>query len=252
MKPERMAPPARRALAPVLVAAVWLAPAASLAQEASSASYVMETSGMITAGGVSESDNYCVSDAVGLALAGGEMTSASFSAEVGIINKLDADGDGVSGAGDLCPTENSGCYDLDFDGCIDQPDVDADMDGVTAGACDCDDTDLAIWGTPGEALNLLLGGDDPAATTLSWEAPAEGGTQPRYDTIRSADPADFVTAAICVETDDVADTAAFDFGDPPPGGAFFYLVRAENGCADGRGPLGVSQGLYARAARDCS
>ena len=224
------------------------------AQEATSASYVLETSAMTMAGGETSSPSYHMRVAVGLAVEAGETTSASYTASYGLYNGLDADGDGIAGANDLCPTEFSGCNDTDFDGCIDVPDVDADVDGVTAGSCDCDDAVGTIWGTPGEAQDVLVTNDDPIAGTMfSWSLPVEpGGTQPRFDTIRSSDPADFVALASCVETNDALDTLAFDFEDPVAGAVFYYVIRAENDCATGEGPLGTAEGLYSRSARDCS
>ncbi len=224
------------------------------AQEASSSNYIMQTSATTMAGGESESETYKAVVSVGLPAGGGEMSSASYTAEMSVvISSLDGDGDGVSGTDDICPTEYSGCYDLDFDGCIDVPDADADLDGTTAGSCDCDEGDGTIWGTPGEVRNLLLTHDAAGITTIEWDPPGDpGGTAPLYDTIRSADLTDFVGAAICVETDDASDTESIDGGDPTSGGLFLYLVRAENGCASGTGPLGSSQGVFARTALDCS
>jgi hypothetical protein len=240
---------------PIPAAALLLfAALPAAAQEASSANYVMQFSGTTMAGGPSESQSYKVSDSAGLPFGGGEMTSASFSAEFGVvIMSLDSDGDGVLGADDLCPTEYSGCYDPDFDGCIDTPDADADSDGVSAGSCDCNDGDPQIWGRPGEVRNLTLGPEPGGTgTLLSWDPPLDpGGPMPLYDTIRSADAADFLAAATCVETDDSTDTTAIETADPAAGTVLYYLVRAENGCAGGVGSTGTSQAIYARAARDC-
>ena len=89
-------------------------------------------------------------------------------------------------------------------------------------------------------------------TLLSWDPPLDpGGSMPLYDTIRSADAADFLTAAACVETDDSADTTAIETADPVAGTVLYYLVRAENGCDGGVGSAGTSQAIYTRAARDC-
>jgi hypothetical protein len=80
-------------------------------------------------------------------------------------------------------------------------------------------------------------------TTLVWTEPeASGCAGPRYDTLRSSDPADFVTAPFCVESDDGLDTSAEDGETPGPGEAYFYLVRAENDCPVGEGPLGEGSG----------
>ena len=47
-----------------------------------------------------------------------------------------------------------------------------------------------------------------------------------------------ITLAACVESDDGDDLTAEDDGIPPPGEVFHYLVRAENACPSGVGPLG--------------
>lgn len=235
----------------VCVAVAWVGPAA--AQEASSDNYVMEVSATGMAGGRSESASFRVADSVGLGVEPGPMESASYRATAGPVISGDADGDGVSGGNDQCPEEHSACYDLDFDGCIDMPDVDVDADGVTAGACDCNEADATIWATPGEVADLQLARAASDAV-LSWDPPAApGGTAPRYDTVRSGIASNFDPGiALCLETDDDSDTGAVDPAVPASGGIFHYLVRAENDCAAGTGPTGTSQGLYDRSVRDCS
>jgi hypothetical protein len=112
---------------------------------------------------------------------------------------------------------------------------------------DCNDTDPAAWQTPSESLDLM--GLDQ--TTLSWQPPASpGGSTPLYDVIRSADPADYVTSADCIASDS-PDTTASDAEAPPPGGVFYYLVRAESGCVPGEGSLGTDSNGTPRTARYC-
>ncbi len=57
----------------------------------------------------------------------------------------------------------------------------------------------------------------------------------RYDVVRSSRPDDFETTGIpvratCLETDDASDTSAIDDERAPVGAAYYYIVRAENGC----------------------
>jgi hypothetical protein len=116
---------------------------------------------------------------------------------------------------------------------------------VTAG--DCNDSNAGLWGTPSEALNLSF----VDGVTLSWSAPASpGAASVLYDVIRSANPADFVSAASCTASDSpVASTT--DAATPALAGRFHYLVRAQNGCPGGVGPLGNASNGTPRTALDC-
>lgn len=143
-----------------------------------------------------------------------------------------------------------GCLDGDGDGYGDPGGT-----ACPAGARnDCDDANGAVWGTPGEVTGVVF----TDGVTLAWTAPADAGGLPSalvYDTIRSMDPGDFVTvpAALCVESDDGADAMAVDLDVPPPGSAFYYLIRAENACPGGLGvgTLGFTSGGTSRAALPC-
>jgi hypothetical protein len=220
-----------------------------LAQESASESFALEGSSLAALALVSSSESYTMTATVGAPVAAGPLAATLFTAAAGFLNDLDADGDGVSGALDLCPAQFAGCNDADADGCVDLPDTDADGDGFGRGACDCDDAVPQVWGRPGEVRDVRFAG--PA--TLVWNAPTNaGGPQPRYDTVRSPSASDFVTSAICLESDDASDRQAPDSENPPSGTVFFYLVRAENSCAAGVGPLGISRGVWARVARGCS
>jgi hypothetical protein len=126
--------------------------------------------------------------------------------------------------------------------------------GFSVNASDCDDDIPAVWATPGEALGLaathaaLTG-----VTTLVWSPPsAAGGTAPslRYDTLRTALPADFTAPAECLESSGT-DTTTTDVQSPAPGGAWFYLVRAVNACPGGTGTLGTRSDGGERAGRSC-
>ena len=140
-------------------------------------------------------------------------------------------------------------------------DLDADGLGngaVTLQACgppagfsrisgDCDDVNPAVWGPPGEVGGLLL----PDAATLDWMSPAlVGGTAVSYDVIRSTDPSDFLVPGVCAATNTLLTDAA-DPDLPPDAGIYFYLVRAENECPGGQGPLGSASDGTPRAGRAC-
>jgi hypothetical protein len=72
-----------------------------------------------------------------------------------------------------------------------------------------------------------------------------------YDVLRSDLAFDFLGPALCLESDDTFDREAVDLDSPPPGFAYFYLVRAENGCPDGMGTLGYDSNTAERAGRLC-
>jgi hypothetical protein len=71
-----------------------------------------------------------------------------------------------------------------------------------------------------------------------------------YDVLRSEAAADFESGAVCIVADGV-DQQAADATAPPSGAAIFYLVRAENGCPDGQGPLGTDSEGTPRLGRSC-
>ncbi len=125
---------------------------------------------------------------------------------------------------------------------------DADGDGAL-GRDDCNDLDASVWARPSEVLALTL----PAGTTtLNWSAPASrGATSVVYDTLRSIHRDNFVTGVVCIESNDGSNTTATDTTKPTAGGCFFYLVRAENGCPAGQGPLGYRSDGYEIGGRGC-
>jgi len=99
-------------------------------------------------------------------------------------------------------------------------------------AGDCNAGDGSLWSTPGEALGLMF--DDP--THMHWSPPsAPGAVEISYDLLKSDVPYDFVNATACTATED----PMVSVSDEPLGAAaFFYRVRARNGCPAGVGPLG--------------
>jgi hypothetical protein len=158
----------------------------------------------------------------------------------------------VASGGRYCGCASSTFYrDLDGDGFGDADEsVSACVapSGFVANPDDCNDGDGSIWSTPGEVI--ALGFDGPAV--LSWSPPVEaGGTSPLYDVVRSDDPTDFVTSASCISIDDPS-TSTTDTDDPlSPGAVFHYLVRAENGCNVGQGPVGEHSDGTPRIALSC-
>jgi len=112
------------------------------------------------------------------------------------------------------------------------------IDDVRIRAIDTSVTQSCTF-APGEVPSLKFS-DDPH--TLVWLPATYVGGTTRYDVLRSNEPDDFRRAqsgALCVESDDAADTTAVDTAVPGAGALFFYLVRAENEC--GPGPLSLTQ-----------
>jgi putative metal-binding protein len=158
------------------------------------------------------------------------------------------------GAPQICDGQNNDCTYPGWPALAGTNEADDDGDGFTECAGDCSDADGLVWATPGEVLDVMF----PDPVTLSWSVPEAPGAVPAallYDTIRSTNPADFVTTppAACLESDDGPDTFATDTGIPPVGSVFFYLVRAQNACPAplGVGPLGTTSSGVPRTARDC-
>ena len=91
-----------------------------------------------------------------------------------------------------------------------------------------------------------------STTTLSWDMiPWRSDMASTTDVLRSADPADFETATVCLETDDGSDAAAIDMATPAAGSVFFYLVRGEYDCHNGEGSLGAGSDGTQRTGRIC-
>jgi hypothetical protein len=164
-------------------------------------------------------------------------------------NQADLDGDGM---GDACdPDDDNDGVDDGVDNCprtanSNQTNVDLDAFGL---ACDCDDGNDQVWSRPSDvALSFShVQGSDP--TTITWQPPADpgGNAPPWFDTLRSGNAGDFVTA-VCLETDDT-DGTAVDSDVLSLGSIFHYLVRAENAC--GTGSLGNDSTGLERAGATC-
>ena len=108
--------------------------------------------------------------------------------------------------------------------------ADADGDGA-ADTVDCAPSDPTAWSVPGEATGLLF----PPGTgqsRLQWSPPvSQGGTQVRYDLLRSTSAANF-QAPTCL----AVDTPSTSGDDPAlPASTFFYLVRSRNVCGGNAG-----------------
>ncbi|MCU0253318.1 MAG: FG-GAP-like repeat-containing protein [Acidobacteria bacterium] len=174
------------------------------------------------------------------------------------------------GSGDVCDD----CTDGDHDGYGDPdpqqqtcpPDncvrnanpgqEDADTDG-SGDACDkCTDTDGDGWGTPGFPVNTCAEDCRPDDNTiwsapspidslvltreptgnLSWSPPPNpGATTIQYDAITSREMDDWsIFEAICILSD-TTELSASDPSVPPPGQAYYYLIRAEGPCGSNMG-----------------
>lgn len=120
---------------------------------------------------------------------------------------------------------------------------DSDGDGVPD-AADCAPGDPAAWAVPGEATGLVF--PTPGNTAaMQWAAPtAPGGTQVRYDLLRSTSKSDF-SAAVCVAS---GITAASATDATLPATGLFYLVRARNACG---GNLGAGTSGVPRTGAAC-
>jgi len=168
----------------------------------------------------------------------------------------DIDGDGVANVEDRAVQDRYQCLDTDGDTCddcasggfdpaADGPDTDAD---AVCDPGDCAPSNGALWHTPGEAGLVRFRRD---RVTLVWQEPEDPGCLSGgilYDTLRADHPWDF-PAGFCVESDDSGDQQAVDPIPPAAGQAWYYLVRAENGC--GEGSLGRRSDGTERSGRPC-
>jgi len=105
----------------------------------------------------------------------------------------------------------------------------------------------------GEVEELRLSHDGAAGrTTLAWSPPSEpAGMVVLYDVLRSDRADDFLSAALCLESDDGDDATATDGDAPAAAASFFYLVRARNRCPSQEGPLGSGSDGTPRSGRGC-
>jgi hypothetical protein len=120
-------------------------------------------------------------------------------------------------------------------------------EGYVTDGSDCDDGSADVWAPPGEVRDLAFVDDQ----TLTWTAPSDpGATSIVYDVLRSGDPGDFVSGAVCIASDAMTETAV-DLSLPLQGELFFYLVRAENDCPGGQGSLGTDSSGTPRPGGPC-
>jgi hypothetical protein len=159
------------------------------------------------------------------------------------------------GASQICDGLNNDCGDPAWPSTAGTNERDDDGDSLSECQGDCADTVGSAWATPGEVADLMLvhTGGAGGTTDLSWTLPAPGGAAAgtRYDVLRTSTASDFVTSAGCLAADAGPAMSAADTTDPPLGGVFFYLVRAENGCPSGIGSLGVNSQGVPRSGRPC-
>ena len=132
--------------------------------------------------------------------------------------------------------------------------MDLDSDGDTVSDLDdCDTANPQVWTRPGEALGLTLQHNHGTGlTSLSWAPPTPYGCMPAlmlFDTVMSGDPSDFVTTAVCVETDDGPNTDSQHGTDPAVGQVYYFVARPENPC--GHGGSGHRSDGTPRVARTC-
>jgi CSLREA domain-containing protein len=129
-------------------------------------------------------------------------------------NYLDSDADGFGDTADNCPT-------------IFNPDqIDTDFDG-RGDPCDCAPNDPGAFAIPAEVSGPTL----PDKVTLQWTAVPNVGSGTLYDVLRGetqALPVDGGATETCMGS--VAGTSTTISGNPSPGVAFWYVVRARNSC----------------------
>jgi hypothetical protein len=88
--------------------------------------------------------------------------------------------------------------------------------------------------------------------TFTWLPPmSPGSTTIVYDALGSNSAADFITSGTACVVSNSPDPAATDGTLPPVDSALYYLVRAENGCPGGLGPLGFDSNGSQRFGLNC-
>jgi hypothetical protein len=181
-------------------------------------------------------------------------------------NCVDGDGDGATscvdcddtratvyaGAAQVCDGLNNDCDSTSWPLLNTTNEMDGDGDGISVCAGDCNDLNALVWATPGEVRSLLASRIGSFTATINWTPPfALGGTSVVYDTLRSTAPSNFTSLATCVESNDGSNTTTNDLTGLPPGGALYYLTRAENACPSGQGVLGRNSAGTPTAGRAC-
>jgi hypothetical protein len=104
---------------------------------------------------------------------------------------------------------------------------------------DCRPTDSTAWDSPADVGDLTLYQDAGLGTTLmDWSAPPSAGASVlRYDLLRSEQAADF-TSAVCLTSFETASVAS---DNDEPSGAYYYLVRIRNACANNLGAASTGE-----------
>jgi sugar lactone lactonase YvrE len=168
----------------------------------------------------------------------------------GIVDDRDMDGDGSWGCGADCDDadplrfpgnpESPDGRDNNCNGIVDE--VDDDGDGLGRDFGDCDDHNgLAM--TPPAPITGLEAADVPGAT-YTWVSQAStAGAGTVYDvhsgTVASLRPAGNFGLGACGANDIPVATWTYTGPNPPPGGALYFMFRAQNGCPGGTGSYGA-------------
>ena len=150
-------------------------------------------------------------------------------------NPNDADGDGICGNVDNCPTAaNANQLDTDGDGLGDACDPDDDNDGTTDGS-DCAPLDVSNAAPPPVGKTLLWA--TGSKTTFNWTAVAGASNSApvnRHQVYRGTtsvlhggtyNHTCFTTTTTTTATDTAVPT--------PSGNAYYYLVSQKNACKEG-------------------
>ncbi len=114
--------------------------------------------------------------------------------------------------------------------------VGGDLDGdLVPGACDCSDGNAGAWAAPAEVGQLRV--SDAAALQLGWDDQAGVAGSGTAYTVVSGQLSELRTAQgytdACTLATLTARSTTDTRSDPPPGDAYYYLVRAGNACSSG-------------------
>ena len=125
------------------------------------------------------------------------------------------------------------------------PESDGDL---VLDACDCAPGDPSVFGGPGEVpgLNLL------DVTNVEWTAVGPDVGSVSYELLRG-DAAGLPVGGLsetCVESG-IEATQTTDPQSPPPGTAFYYLIRGENTCGSGWENMGTDSTGASRSGVVC-
>ncbi len=135
--------------------------------------------------------------------------------------------------------------DNDCDGVLPSDEIDSDGDGFTPCEGDCDDTDFGSIAVPQAVTGLVVSELTPGPGYLfTWDSQdLTAGRGTVYDIfsgpVSDLPPwGDFSTGSCLAE--DIAGAEEYELTgpDPPPGEAFYYMLRGQNGCPGGTGTYG--------------